>query len=63
LYRLPVNVDVKATALKIYPKNQMVSLMKHTVEVMIPEAEIKARIAVNNKAIFVIPITVVKSYN
>ena len=38
-------VDVKATALKIYPKNQMVSLMKHTVEVMIPEAEIKARIA------------------
>ncbi|VEC87294.1 hypoxanthine phosphoribosyltransferase [Raoultella ornithinolytica] len=29
----------------IYLKNQMVSLMKHTVEVMIPEAEIKARIA------------------
>ena len=29
----------------IYLKNQMVSFMKHTVEVMIPEAEIKARIA------------------
>ncbi|VTN14089.1 Hypoxanthine phosphoribosyltransferase [Raoultella terrigena] len=27
----------------IYLKNQMVSFMKHTVEVMIPEAEIKAR--------------------
>ena len=29
----------------IYIKNQMVSFMKHTVEVMIPETEIKARIA------------------
>lgn len=42
---LPVNVGAIAAALMIYIKNQMVSFMKHTVEVMIPETEIKARIA------------------
>jgi hypoxanthine phosphoribosyltransferase len=42
---LPVIVGAIAAALMIYIKNQMVSFMKHTVEVMIPEAEIKARIA------------------
>jgi hypoxanthine phosphoribosyltransferase len=40
---LPVNVGAIAAALMIYIKNQMVSFMKHTVEVMIPETEIKAR--------------------